>query len=256
MSIIKSFSHKEKVFSVDGIINAAQFVYVLRHKSETTESIPIGDYGSLDGYFREDIEQLLSEEYETPLGETKKKIIDLAKRKVNSVDITKEDFLSLKNYFKVLLYRNQYFFHIYLRKSIFASHEIADQPSDYVGTCHELNVDPILDFDLYSLTIAVATGKRQFINNYSGLSYIEGASDLSDNIVFFVPLSPLCGVVFFIPKSNKKEDKYLNLQFADDEATLRINKFISITETILTKNSLISKNKGELVEIMSIFNGR
>ena len=254
ISIIKSFSHTQKVVSTDGKINTSQFVYTLKYGESSVESVGIKDYGSQLGYFNEEIEKLLGKEYETPLGETKKKVLDFAAGKTKTVDITPKDFLTLKNYFKVLLYRNEHFFKIYKEESVFAKNGIADQPSDYVETCHELNITPIPNFELLSLTMVIATGKKNFINNYCGFSYLAGVSAITNDRAYIVPLSPRCCVIFFIPKSNNKEDCYLEQQLASDDDVKHVNRFIATTEKIFTKNSLISLTEEELTEVVDAFN--
>ena len=76
---------------------------------------------------------------------------------------------------------------------------------------------------------------------------------ISDRPMFFVPLGPRVGIIFFIPKLNKKEDIYLDPLIANDDEVLMINKFIAFTETIFTKDSLIPLKEEELIEVSPFF---
>lgn len=73
ISIIDSFSHKELVSGENGFKNKANFVYVLPFNSFNVKSIRTNEYGSEFGYFSDDVEELLSNKYESPLGSTRKK---------------------------------------------------------------------------------------------------------------------------------------------------------------------------------------
>lgn len=254
ISIIKSFGHPEKVVNEDGMINTSNFVYCLRQGGDAIQSESIRDYGSQLGYFTDEIEAMLNHEYETPLGQTKKKIIDFAKGKVKTIDITHDDYLVLKSYLRMLFYRNEHFFDIYKKESLFAKIGIEDQPSDYVSMCYELNINPIPNYDLYMIALLKATEKKNFINNYCGFSYVTGISEITKEVSFIVPLNPKCCILFFVPKSCREEDYFIGQLFANDEEVKHINQFIARTERMFTNNSLISLTKDELDEVKPVFN--
>ena len=69
----------------------------MKYDNSNTECVNISDYGSKIGYYNDEIEKLLDEEYENPLGEVKKRIIDFSKHKADSINITSHDFLVIKN---------------------------------------------------------------------------------------------------------------------------------------------------------------
>lgn len=251
-SIIDSFSEKKPVVGTNGFINKADFVKVLSFGDDKIELIRTNDYGVENGYYTEDVEELLNKEFESPLGETRKKLIEFAKKKRETVKIDKNDFIVIKKYLKMLFYRNKFFYNLYLSESKIATSSNTS-PSDYVQTCADLNVNPIDDFQRYSIAVVVKTGRRCFINNFTGFSFLS-AKQISDKPVFFVPLSPECGIAFFLPKSNEAKDVYLDHLISNDDNTLDINKQIAITEAIYSKHSLIAKNESELVEVKEILN--
>ncbi len=252
-SIINSFGHKEKIISENGKINKANYVYVLKYKKSEIEMTKVIDYGSEEGYFNESIESVLSKKYETPFGDIRKHLIDFSKKKTETIVFTKEDFQVLKDYLKMLLYRSKYFYNLYCDNSLIGKY-IRTTPSDYVGLCLDTNVEPLPDFHKYSLTIVVAKGSRHFVNNFGGFSFINPYKPITNERMYFVPVSPSCGILFFIPKSDKEDDKYVDLLIANSDEVLYFNKQIAITETIFEKDSLIAIEENELRELIDTFN--
>lgn len=119
ISIIKSFSHKELVTGDNGFKNKIDFVYTLSFGCFDVESIKTREYGSQFGYFTEDVEELLSNKYESPLGNTRKKIADFSWKKNKEITIAPDDYNILKNYLKMLFYRSKYFYNSYCLREIY-----------------------------------------------------------------------------------------------------------------------------------------
>ena len=251
ISIIESFSEKKPVAGTNGKINTADFVNALYYGQQTSSPIRTNEYGSQHGYYTEEIEELLSNEFESPIGEIRKKFIKFSKRRISEVTIDKNDYLNVKKYLRMLFYRSQFFYDLYMKESKIAK-IVGTTHSDYIQMCYDLNVEPIPDFSKYTIALVVATGKRHFINSFTGFSFYENRF-VSNNPMFFAPLSPVCGIMFILPNGNSKDDIYIDPLFANDDVTLDLNKKIAITETIYSKNSLIAKREKELLEILDIF---
>ena len=251
ISVIESFSEKKPVVGENGKINKTDFVNVLGYGQNNISLVRTNEYGSQFGYYTEDIENLLSSEFETPIGEIRKKLIAFSKRKISEVSINNNDFLIIKRYLQMLLYRSQYFFNLYLKESKVAS-VVGTTHSEYIQMCYDLNIKPFENFDGYTIAVVVSNGERMFINSFTGFSFYQNRN-ISDKPMFFTPLSPTCGILFLLPKSLEKKDIYLDHLIANDDAVLDINKKIAITETIYSKNSLISKREKELLEVLQDF---
>ena len=245
LSVIENFSYFLKTEN-NGHINKEKFVFVLDVKSKLIKEIRAKDYGAEHGYYSQDVEALLNESYESPLGEIKKKIITYSKHKIDEITIDKKEFIALKNYLKMLFYRNKKMYEDFLKFSKLPQ-ESRPNVSEYIEICHKKNIDPIENLKSYSLTLLTTDSTRKFVNSFSGLGLFS-SKDVSPNLLIFAPLCPEGGVLFFIP--NTPNDIYMDPKIVDEKNVIEINKYICRTECELSKDSLISNCENELQELI------
>lgn len=236
-SFLKHFGRKDS--------SGAKVVDYIDIDTKQIKSKKVKEYGAKYAYYDKEIEDFLSENFESKFGEVKTLIYDLIKEKELSIELTEEIKSVIYGFFLITLYRNPKSLKFVNEESLASKLLGGIDHNEMLKLVRTIKHENF--FEKFKINIMINKTNRDFIINDTMISRI---SVEKSNPIIIIPINKKECLALL--EKNYSRRYYINGEFyymnpVDENAIEDINKQIYMFAKYYNENVIGSKNELEIL---------